>query len=58
MEDAIKGMREVVTTLAVQKERLDTQGQRLNVLDARVEDLRNGRGYITDRSVRGVDREY
>lgn len=60
LKTTTKAISEVMTNLAVQKERLDAQGQRQNVMDQRIEDLRNGRGYIEQRSGRGktIDGEY
>ena|ERR1700742_705706 len=54
MQEQMKDLKGVVTTLAVQKERLDSQSKRLNVIDERIEDLRNGRGYVMNRKQRGV----
>lgn len=58
LKDIAKTTSTVLTNLAVQKERLDAQGQRLNTIDQHIDDLRNGRGYISDRHGKGVDREY
>lgn len=56
LKDLAKSLAIVITAQAVQTQRLDTQGDRLNILDKRVEDLRRGDGYIAGS--RGVDREY
>jgi cell division protein FtsB len=58
MQTTVDKLEGVVTTLAVQKERLDSQGARLNVLDARIEDLRRGQGFIRERGTTPIDREY
>ena len=58
LKDIAKKTSDVLLILAVQKERLDTISNRVSTLDQRVEDLRNGRGYIRDRDAKGVDRDY
>jgi hypothetical protein len=35
-----------LTELAVQKSRLDSQGERLNLMDRRYEELRHGEGFV------------
>ena len=52
----LKSLANVVTKIAVQDERLNNQGQRLNDLDQKIESLRRGDGFIA--GVRGVDKEY
>lgn len=46
----LQGMMEKITDiliqLSTQKERLDSQGARLNMMDQRLEDLRRGDGFI------------
>lgn len=42
----IKDLHKVVVELATQKQRLDSQGDRLNRLDARLDQLREGKGFI------------
>ena len=42
----ISAMRTLMTTVAVQKERLDSQGERLNLLDKRYDELRHGEGFV------------
>lgn len=42
----IKDLHKVVVELATQKQRLDSQGERLNRLDDRLDLLREGKGYI------------
>lgn len=56
LKDIAKSLASFVTTQAVQSTRLDNQGERLNILDKRVEDLRRGHGYI--RGHKGIDGEY
>lgn len=56
LKDVAKSLAIVVTAQAVQTNRLDTQGERLNILDKRVEDLRHGNGFIA--GPRGVDKAY
>ncbi len=46
IKEEISAMRTLMTTVAVQKERLDGQGERLNLLDRRYEELRHGEGYV------------
>jgi cell division protein FtsB len=58
MEQKIEALAAVVTKQAVQDVRLTEQSRRMTMLEERVEDLRNGRGYVQDKSIRGVDREY
>lgn len=42
----IKNLNLVVAKLAVQEQRLDNQGERLNRIDARIDQLREGKGFI------------
>jgi hypothetical protein len=56
MERQLEALSSVVTELAVQDERLNNQGHRLNLLEARIEALRRGEGFIT--GARGVEKEY
>ena len=58
MEQELKSLAKIVTTQAVQGERLNEQSRRMTMLEERVEDLRRGKGYVNDRDVHGVDREY
>lgn len=53
-----KRITDVLIAMSSQKERMDAHGKRLNVIDQRIEDLRNGRGYIRERTGPGIDREY
>jgi hypothetical protein len=46
IKDEITAMRVLMTAVAVQKERLDSQAERLNLLDKRYDELRHGEGYI------------
>lgn len=42
----LKTLNKVITDLAIQTTRLDTQGERINRLDARIDELRHGKGFI------------
>jgi cell division protein FtsB len=46
IKSEIKELHVVVVDLATQKQRLDSQADRLNRLDARIDQLREGKGYI------------
>lgn len=46
LKNEMMEMRRLMTTVAVQKERLDSQAERLNLLDRRYEELRHGEGYV------------
>ncbi len=46
IRDEMVELRKLMTAVAVQKERLDAQGERLNLLDHRYEELRHGEGYV------------
>jgi hypothetical protein len=46
IKNEVTAMRVLMTAVAVQKERLDSQGERLNLLDRRYEELRHGEGFI------------
>lgn len=52
----LKGLATVVTALAVQDERLDNQGKRLNDMDRKIEALRRGEGFVA--GARGIEKEY
>lgn len=43
----LKILNKVITDVALQNQRLDNQGDRLNRIDIRMDELRHGRGYIT-----------
>lgn len=58
MQDELKGLASVITTQAVQTERLNNQSKRMVMLEQRIEDLRRGRGYVNDAREQGLDREY
>lgn len=47
LKDVAKSLAMIITNQAVQTVRLDSQGERLNILDGRIEDLRRGEGLIT-----------
>lgn len=48
MQDDIAVLNKLLVEIAVQKQRLDAQGERLNMLDRRYEDLRRGKGRIVE----------
>lgn len=56
MKDELKKLATVITTLAVQNERLDNQASRLNTIDSKLEALRRGDGFVA--GARGVEREF
>lgn len=47
LKEVAKSMIVIITNQAVQTVRQDAQGERLNILDKRIEDLRRGEGLIT-----------
>lgn len=49
LKEVAKSLAVIITQQAVQSVRMDTQGERLNILDKRLEDLRRGEGLITHR---------
>jgi hypothetical protein len=49
LKDVAKSMIVIITNQAVQTVRQDAQGERLNILDRRIEDLRKGDGFIMKR---------
>lgn len=46
MKEVAKSLAVIITQQAVQTVRMDSQGERLNSLDDKIEDLRRGDGYI------------
>jgi len=56
LKEVAKSLAAVVTTQAVQSNRLDTAAERLNMMDRKIEELRHGDGFIAGR--RGIDKEY
>ncbi len=46
LKEVAKSLTVIITNQAVQTVRLDSQGDRLNILDKRIEDLRRGDGLI------------
>lgn len=58
MQLELRALAQVITKQAVQDERLNDQSRRMNNLEQRIEDLRRGRGYVQERDVATVDREY
>lgn len=49
LKEVSKGLVVIITNQAVQTVRLDTQGERLNALDDRIERIRRGEGLATKR---------
>lgn len=47
LKEVAKSLMVVITNQAVATVRMDSQGERLNILDKRIEDLRKGEGLIT-----------
>jgi len=47
LKEVSKDLAKIVTTQAVQNNRLDTAAERLNMMDKKIEDLRRGEGLIT-----------
>lgn len=58
MQEELKSLARVITQQAVQDVRLNEQSRRMSMIEARVEDLRRGKGYVADRDAKTVDREY
>ena len=52
----LKGLSTIVTTLAVQDERLNNQARRISDLDTKVEAMRRGEGFIA--GARGIEKEF
>lgn len=46
IKNEMTAMRVLMTSVAVQKERLDGQAERLNLLDKRYDELRHGEGFV------------
>lgn len=47
LKEVAKSLTVIITQQAVATVRMDSQGERLNILDKRIEDLRRGEGIIT-----------
>jgi cell division protein FtsB len=58
MQKEIKSMADVIARLAVQTSRLDSLSERFNTLDARIEEMRHGRGYVERDNRKGLSGEY
>ena len=43
----LKILSKIISDLAVQTNRLDNQGERLNRIDARFDELRHGKGFVS-----------
>lgn len=48
LKEDVKVVGHLLTAVAVQDQRLDTMDKRWEVLDRRYEDLRHGRGFVTE----------
>lgn len=46
IKNEVRAFGVVLTDVAVQKTRLDSQGERLNLLDRRYDELRHGEGFV------------
>lgn len=46
LKEVARSLSVIITNQAVQTVRLDSQGERINILDKRLEDLRRGEGLI------------
>lgn len=42
----LKVLNKLITDIALQNQRLDNQGERINRIDARLDDMSHGRGFI------------
>lgn len=60
MQEEVKQLSNVITTQAVHSERMDNMSKRVTMLHSLVEDLRRGRGYVSERDQKrtAVDGEY
>jgi hypothetical protein len=56
VQNEIAKIGQLMTQVAVQKERMDSLGAQLNRLDIRYDELRHGSGFV--RGAAGIDREY
>jgi K+/H+ antiporter YhaU regulatory subunit KhtT len=56
IQSELKSLSTIVTTLAVQDERLNNQARRLSDLDTKVEAMRRGEGFVAGS--RGLEKEY
>ena len=54
MEKEMKSLASVLTQIAVQTTRIDLMGERLNIIDRRVDEMRHGQGFVQHKA----DREY
>jgi hypothetical protein len=56
IQSELKGLAVVVTTLAVQDERMNNQAHRIDAMDEKIERLRRGDGFVAGS--RGIEKEY
>jgi hypothetical protein len=56
IQSELKSLATVVTSLAVQDERLNNQAHRIDLMDDKIERLRRGDGFVAGS--RGVEKEY
>lgn len=49
LKEVAKSLAVIITQQAVQTVRLDSQGERLNMMDQKIEDIRHGDGLIVGR---------
>lgn len=56
----LKGLSTIVTTLAVQDERLNNQARRIDMMDNKLEALRRGEGFVAGSRGKpaGIEKEY
>lgn len=56
IQKELKGLATIITTLAVQDERLNNQARRIDLIDQKIEGLRRGEGFVAGS--RGLEKEY
>lgn len=56
LKQEMSKMGEILTQVAVQNERMENMGKRMNIIDRRYDELRRGQGWIQERT--SVDGEY
>lgn len=56
LKQEISKIGQILTQVAVQNERMDNMGQRQNLMDRRLDELRHGDGWV--RGPKGIDKEY
>lgn len=58
LKKEISKIGQILTQVAVQNERMDNLGSRLNLMDRRYDELRRGQGWITGHKGPVLDGEY